>query len=84
MPVEGPIATEGLQSAPGPIEDGISIGTHSGNHECQLHHKRQGNGSDLHGHHNHFSGTGGHQWPQAGGLNSEAHHRRHHGPHRVN
>ena len=26
----------------------------------------------------------GHQWPQAGGLDSGAHHRRHHGPHGVN
>ena len=47
LPAKGPIAREGLQSAPGPIEDGSSIVTHSGNHECYLHSRRGGDGDDL-------------------------------------
>ena len=34
LPAEGPIAGEGLQKAPGPVEDDSSIGANSGNHEC--------------------------------------------------
>ena len=33
LSAEGPVATEGLQSAPGPVKGGSSIGTYSGNHE---------------------------------------------------
>ena len=34
LPAEGPVTGEGLRGAPGPIEDGNSIGAYSDNHEC--------------------------------------------------
>ena len=39
---------------------------------------------DLQGHHYHFNGVSGPQWPRAGGLDSGAHHRGHHRPHVAN
>ena len=75
-----PFASRCSWGIPGPLTDGSSDGAHCGNSECQLHCEGQDHWGDLYGHHDHFCGVCGPQWPKPGDPSQGAHHRGYYRP----